>query len=99
MFARLSVDTETVCAYGAASATHAADLHDAAARLTTLSGGSAVFGPVGARFLAALARAAGDDARVVGSLGGSLTAAHGAAFGSARAYEGSDARAAGRVTL
>ena len=99
MFARLSVDADSVRAYGAASSTRADDLRDAAARLSTLSSGSAVFGPVGARFLAALARAADDDARAVTALGGALTATREAAFGSARDYEGADAEAASRVTL
>lgn len=97
MFARLSVDTDTVRGYGRTSSAHAATLDDAASRLTTAAGGAAAFGPVGARFLAALGQAAGDDAANVTALGGTLAAVREAALRSARAYDGADARAATRI--
>lgn len=97
MFARLSVDTDLVRAYGAASSTHAAALHAAAARLTSAGAGADMLGPVGARFLAALRRAAQDEARVVAALSGALTAARDAASESAQAYEGADTEAAARI--
>jgi hypothetical protein len=98
MFARLSVDTDLVRAYGAASTGHAADLQAAASRLTTLDAGSAaMFGPVGARFMAALARAAGDTARSVTDVSGSLTAARTGALASAQAYEEADGAVDGRL--
>lgn len=95
----LSVDTDTVRGYGRTSSEHAATLHDAASRLTTAAAGAATFGPVGARFLAALGRAAGDDAATVTALGGTLAAAREAALRSAQAYDGADERAATRIAL
>lgn len=95
----LSVDTDTVRGYGRTSSAHAATLHDAASRLTAAADGTAAFGPVGARFLMALRRAAGDDAATVTTLGGTLATAREAAVQSARAYDGADARAATRITL
>ncbi len=93
MSARLSVDTDLVRSYGSAASAHAADLHEAAGRLAAVPPGSAAFGPVGARFLAALARAATDESQVVAALSGALTAAQAAAAGSAQAYDGADAGA------
>ena len=97
MFARLSVDTDTVRGYGCAASGHAATLHDAASRLTAAADGAAAFGPVGARFLTALGRAAGDDAATGTTLGGTLAAAREAALRSAQAYDGADTRAATRI--
>lgn len=99
MFARLSVDTDAVRGYGRTSSSHAATLHDAASRLTDAAGGAAAFGPVGTRFLAALGRAAGDDAAAVTTLGGTLAAARDAALWSAHTYDGADARAASGIAL
>ena len=75
MFARLSADTDLLRAYGSASSAHAADLQTAAARLTALSAPASMFGPVGARFLAALTRAVEGEARAVTDLRDSLAAA------------------------
>ena len=79
MFARLSADTDLRRAYGTASSAHAAELQTAAARLTALSAPASMFGPVGARFLAALTRAVESEARAVTNLRDSLaaTAVHG----------------------
>ncbi len=99
MFARLSADTDLIRAYGSASSGHAAELRAAAARLTALGAEPvATFGPVGARFQAALARAAGREARSVTDLSGSIAAAHPAASGTAQAYDGADADAGARLT-
>ena len=50
-------DTDAIRALGAANSAHAADLAAIAATLSSLPGGDAgsMLGPVGARFLAALA--------------------------------------------
>lgn len=99
MFARLSADTDAIRAYGSASASHAADLRAAAARLTTIGTAPAsMFGPVGAVFQAALARAAEREARAVSALGTALAAANPAAVTAAHAYEGADADAGSRLT-
>jgi hypothetical protein len=99
VFARLSVDPDLVRAYGAASSAHAEDLRSAAEKLNTAGSRSEpIFGPIGARFLAALTRAAGEQARTVGGLSASLVAGHRAASESARAYEAADVDAGGRVT-
>ncbi|MDZ4235084.1 MAG: ESX-1 secretion-associated protein, partial [Dietzia sp.] len=70
----MSADTDLIRAYGSAAAGRAGDLDAVAGRLTAVS--APTFGPVGARFQAALTRAAEREAGVVAGLGGSLTAAH-----------------------
>lgn len=98
MFARLSVDTDLVRGYGASSSRHAVDLQDAARRLGAVgAGAAATFGPVGARFLAALTRAAADEAAAVTALSDAVAAARDAAHGAAEAYESTDGRAGLRV--
>ena len=96
MHARLSADTDLIRAYGSTAAGHAADLDAVAARLSAVS--APTLGPVGARFQAALVRAAEREAGVVADLGGSLAAARTAATGTARAYEVTDADAGARLT-
>ena len=99
MFARLTADTDLIRAYGSASSAHAGALQAAAARLTALGAEpAATFGPVGARFQAALARAADREARSLTSLSGSVAAARPAASGTAQAYEGADSDAGIRLT-
>ncbi|MEW5811363.1 MAG: ESX-1 secretion-associated protein [Actinomycetota bacterium] len=93
----MSVDTDAVRAYGRASDAHAAALHSAAAHLTAAANAGGGYGPVGARFLAALARAAGDDAGALTALGASLAAARAAAGASAQSYDTADAAAALRI--
>lgn len=97
MFARLSADTDLIRAYGSASSDHAADLQAAAARLTAVSAAATIFGPIGGRFLAALTRAAEDEARAVTDLSDSIAAARSAAWGSAQVYERADADAGTRL--
>lgn len=104
MFARLSVDTlsvdtDAVRTYGRAAEAHAARLHTAAGHLTGAAGGATGYGPVGARFLAALARAAEDDATALTSLGVALGSARAAADTSARNYDAAEADAATRIAL
>ncbi len=103
MFARLSADTDLIRAYGSASSGHAADLQAVAARLAALGAESAsistsMFGPVGARFEAALIRAAEREARRVAELSTSLAAARPAAWSVAQAYESTDDDAGNRIT-
>ena len=99
MFARLSADTDAIRVYGSASATNAADLQVAAARLTAVGAVPApMFGPVGAAFQAALARAAEREARAVSALSTVLAAANPAAVTAAHAYESADADAGSRLT-
>jgi len=99
MFASLSVDTGAVRGYGAACAAQATDLDAAAARLSALgTGPPEMFGPVAARFIASLARAAEAEARTITHLGASVAGATAAATESAGAYEATDDAAAARVT-
>ncbi len=99
MFAPLSADTVLIRAYGSASSGHAADLQAVASRLSTLGATStSMFGPVGARFHAALTRATQSEARLVTELGASIAAVHPAAHSAAYAYEDADADAGTRLT-
>ncbi len=102
MFARLSVDalsvdTEAVRAYGRTSDAHAALLRGAAAHLTGAASGATDYGPVGTRFLAALHRAAEEDAGALTALGAALAGAHAAAGAAAQSYDAADADAARRI--
>lgn len=99
MHVRLSADTDLIRAYGAAAAAHAEDLHAAATRLAGVGEGSdVVFGPAGARFLAALAAAAGRQARDIAGLTAAVAAGRHAAGHTARDYEDADAGAGARLT-
>ena len=88
-------DTDAIRALGSASAARAADLAAIAATLSSLPGPTtaALFGPVGAGFLAALAEAVADQARAVAVLGKSVEAAATTAGASAAAYDDADSRA------
>lgn len=94
MSARLSVDPDSLHRYSSACVDHAADLTAAAARLRALGPGADLYGPVGARFVAALTRAAECDAEVIATLSGSLSGGARAAATSATAYQVSDDAAA-----
>ena len=98
MFAPLSVDTDLIRAYGAASSGHAADLQTAAARLSAVDASASMLGPVGARFHAALTLAAQREARAVAALSGALASARVATRDTALAYQGADAAAGTRLT-
>lgn len=97
MFARLSVDTGLLRDYGADCAVHAGDLDAAAARLRGL-GPPPMFGPVGARFVAALRRAVECEAGTLAGLSASVAGGAAAARGSAADYEVTDGDAAARIT-
>jgi hypothetical protein len=85
-------DTDAIRAFGAASSAQAADLAAVAATLSSMPGPAAgsMLGPVGSRFLAALADAAVEGARAVATLSDSMEAGHLTAYVSAAAYENAD---------
>jgi hypothetical protein len=85
-------DTDAIQTFGAANSAQAADLAAVAAALSSLPGAAAgsMLGPVGARFLAALADATTEASRAVTALGERLEAGHRTAHASAMAYENAD---------
>jgi hypothetical protein len=89
---RMFADTDAIRAFGAANSAHAADLSALVATLGSFPAASAssMLGPVGARFLAALADAATDASRAVAALSDRLEAGHLTARASAAAYENAD---------
>jgi hypothetical protein len=97
MPARLTADTSLLRHYGAACAAHANDLDAVAARLNAL-GPAPAFGPVGARFVAALVHAVEREAGTLARLSASVATGSAAAMGSAAHYETSDDIAATRLT-
>ena len=90
-------DTEAIRTFGAASSAQAADLAAVASALSSLPGTDA-FGPVGARFLAALADAATETSRAVTALADRLATGGLTAHNSAAAYESADARTGALVS-
>jgi hypothetical protein len=82
-------DTDAIRAFGAASSAQAADLVAVAATLSSMPGSAAgsMLGPVGTRFLAALADATTDASRAVAALGDRAAAGCDTARASAGAYE------------
>jgi hypothetical protein len=93
-------DTDAVRAFGAANSAHAADLSAVVATLESMPGAAAgtMLGPVGARFLVALAEAAADAGRAVSALSDRLQAGHVIARASATAYEDADHRLGAAVS-
>jgi excreted virulence factor EspC (type VII ESX diderm) len=93
-------DTDAIRVFGAANSVQAADLAAVAAALSSMprAGVSAALGPVGARFLAALAEATADAGRAAAALGERLEAGHVTARASASAYENADERLGGAIT-
>ncbi|AGB21694.1 Protein of unknown function (DUF2580) [Mycobacterium sp. JS623] len=89
-------DTDVIRALGAAHAEHAAELASVAATLSSMPDGT--LGPVGARFVAALAEATGEASRSVTTLADRLTAGCHTAHASAAAYESADERAGTQVS-
>ena len=89
---RIFADTDPIRAFGAASSAQAADLAAVAATLSSTPGPAAgsMLGPVGARFLAALADAIVQGSRAVATLGDRMEAGHVTAYVSAGAYENAD---------
>jgi Excreted virulence factor EspC, type VII ESX diderm len=93
-------DTDAVRVFGAANSVQAVDLAAVAAALSSMPGAGvgAALGPVGARFLAALAEAAADAGRAASALSERLEAGHVTARASASAYENADERLGGAIT-
>ena len=90
-------DTEAIRNFGAASSAQAADLAAVASALSSMPGVDA-FGPVGARFLAALADAATETSRAVTALADRLATGGLTAHTSAAAYENTDAHTGALVS-
>jgi hypothetical protein len=93
-------DTSAINALGAAQTRHAADLAAVAARLVSAGGGLSrdAFGPVGTRFLAALADAVAREARLVEALGESVAATGLSAHSTAEAYGATERRTGQTLT-
>jgi hypothetical protein len=91
-------DTDAIRTLGAANSEHATDLAAVATALSSLPHAADALGPVGARFLAALADATADASRAVTALADRLTAGCRTARGSANAYENADERAGAQVS-
>jgi hypothetical protein len=89
-------DTDAVRGLGAANSAHAADLASVAALLSSMPHGT--LGPVGARFVAALAQATAEAACAVTALADRLDAGGRTANVSAAAYENADEGAGIRVS-
>jgi len=93
-------DTSAIHAFGAAHTRHATDLATVTARLTSASGAlcADALGPVGARFLAALAEAVAREARLVAGLGERFAAAGTTAHSTADAYGAAEHRTGRSLT-
>ncbi|WP_102142309.1 hypothetical protein [Mycobacterium hubeiense] len=94
-------DTDAIRALGLACRSHAADLAAVAATLSAVPSTGAVdtFGPVGARFLAALSAAIAEQSRAVATLAERVTAGSATADGSATAYDDAEGRTATRLQV
>jgi hypothetical protein len=92
-------DTDAIRALGSANSVHAADLAAVASTLSSMPGAAAasMLGPVGTRFLAALADAVAAEARAVAALSDSVSAACTTAHGSATGYDEAEQRAGGLI--
>jgi hypothetical protein len=85
-------DTDAIRAFGAANSARAADLPALVAALSSMPDAAAgsMLGPVGTRFLGALAVATTETSRAVAALGDRLEAGNHTAHASAVAYENAD---------
>ena len=92
-------DITVIRALGAAHSHQAADLAAVAATLRSAPSSCAeVFGPVGARFVAALAEAVARESRAVAQLGERVAVAGHTADTTAAAYGGSEHRSGQAIT-
>jgi hypothetical protein len=93
-------DTDAIRAFGAANSAHAADLAAVAAALSSMPGAAAnsMLGPVGTRFLAALADATTGALHAVTAQRERLAAGCLTAHASAAAYEDADHRLGAAVS-
>lgn len=92
-------DTDAIRALGCAHSSHADDLADIAATLSSLAIAAAglPLGPVGARFVSALTEAAADGSRAVASLSEHLRMSNTSTYTVASAYESTDSGAGVRI--
>jgi type II secretory pathway component PulK len=96
---RMFADTDAIRAFGAVNSAQAVDLSALVTALTSLPAASAPsMGPVGTRFLAALADAATDASRAVAALSDRLEAGHRTAGASAAAYDNADHHLGGAIS-
>jgi hypothetical protein len=93
-------DIAVIRALGAAQSRQAADLDAVAATLRSAAGPACAeaFGPVGARFLAALTEAIARESSVLARLGESVAAAGRTAEDTAAAYGGTELRVGQSIT-
>ena len=91
-------DTDAIRALGAANSAHAADLETVATALSSMPDSGAMLGPVGARFVSALAEATAEASRAVMALADRVRAGSHTAHASAGAYEYADERTGTRVS-
>lgn len=89
-------DTDAIRALGTAHAEHAAELASVAATLSLMPDGA--LGPVGARFVTALAEATAEASRSVTTLADRLTFGCHTAHASAAAYDIADERGGTQVS-
>ncbi|MGZ8815054.1 MAG: hypothetical protein ACXWZI_13970 [Mycobacterium sp.] len=92
-------DTDAIRALGSANSIRADDLAEIAATLLSLPTAAAEssLGPVGARFLSALAEAAADGSRAVAALSEHLWVSNATAYAVASAYDTTDSGAGARI--
>ncbi|MGZ5363543.1 MAG: hypothetical protein ACXWZR_05565 [Mycobacterium sp.] len=92
-------DTDAIRALGSANSIRADDLAEIAATLLSLPAAAAEssLGPVGARFLSALAEAAADGSRAVAALSEHLWVSNATAYAVASAYDTTDSGAGARI--
>lgn len=85
-------DTSALRLLAAAQSRHAADLADTASRLVAASPSTDTFGPVGARFLAAMSDELARSARAVAELSERLATAGGSTTAAASSFDDTDRR-------
>ncbi|WP_264073794.1 hypothetical protein, partial [Mycolicibacter minnesotensis] len=95
---RMFADTDAIRALGSANSTRADELAHIATTLAALPVAGSSLGPVGARFLSALADAAADGSRAVLALSALLSGSDATAHAVASAYESVDSGAGTRIT-
>jgi hypothetical protein len=94
---RMFADTDAVRALGSANSAHATDLADVAATLSSLPDAAPMLGPVGARFLTALAEAAANESSAVTALSERLSMSKTTAYAAAAAYDDADRGSGARI--
>ena len=93
----MHADTDAVRVLAATTSAHADQLATIATKLSAVPASAAAFGPVGRPFLAALAAAVAEEARMAASLRDIASASGDTAYRTALAYDDADDRAGARV--